>query len=65
LGNWGENPHTQEGKQERTHEKYWEYAKDIYTCFVEDDLLGEKLWGVLRDFGVYGRLLLAIKSLYS
>jgi len=40
----------------------WEYAKDIYTCSVDpgkvhDRVPHEKLWGVLREYGVDGRLL--------
>jgi len=51
-------------------EKYWEYAKNFYTCFVDIEkaynrVPREKLWGVLREYGVDGRLLLAITSLYS
>jgi len=48
----------------------WEYAKDVYTCFVDlekayDRVTREKLSGVFRGNGVDDRLLLAIKSLYS
>jgi len=51
-------------------EKFWEYAKNLYTCFVDLDkaygrVLRNKLWGVLREYGVDDRLLLAVKSLYS
>ena len=51
-------------------EKSWEYAKDVYTCFVYlekayDRVPREKVCGVLREHGVDTRLLLAIKSLYS
>jgi len=47
-----------------------EYAKDIYTCFVDlqkayDQIPREKICGVLREHGVDGRLLLVVKSLYS
>ena len=47
----------------------WEYAKDVYTCFVDIEkayhqVTREKLSGVFRGNGVYDRLLLAIKSLY-
>ena len=49
-------------------EKFWEYVKDIYACFVDlekayDRVPCEK--GVLREYVVDGRLLLAVKSLYS
>ena len=51
-------------------EKSWEYAKDVYTCFVDlekayDRVPREKLLEVLREYGVDGRLLLCVKSLYS
>ena len=52
-------------------EQSWEYAKDVYNCFVNlekayDRVPREKLWGVLQEYGVDGRLLLmAVKSLYS
>jgi len=40
-------------------------AKDLYTCFVDlGNVYGrvpcEKLWGVLRELGVDGRLVLAV-----
>ena len=50
-------------------EKFWEYAKNFYTCFVDLEkayhrVPHEKLWGVLRA-SVDDRLLLAVKPLYS
>ena len=41
-------------------DKSWEFAKDVYTCFVDlkrayDRVLREKLWGALREYGVDGR----------
>jgi len=50
-------------------EKTWEYAKDVYTCFVDlekacNQVPREKFWGVLREYGADGRLLLTVKSLY-
>jgi len=50
-------------------EKSWEYAKNFYTCFVDlekayDRVPHETFWGVLREYGVDDRLLLAVKSLY-
>jgi len=50
-------------------EKSWDFANDIYTCFVDlekayDRVPREKLWGVLREYGVDDRLLLAVKSLF-
>ena len=46
-----------------------ECAKDVFTWFVDlekayDRVPCEKLRGVLREYGVDGRLLLAVKSLY-
>jgi len=43
---------------------------NVYTCFVDhekayDRVPREKLWGMLRKYGVDGHLLMAIKSLYS
>ena len=50
-------------------EKSWEYAKDVYACFVDlekayDRVPREKLWKVLQEYGIDGHLLVAIKSLY-
>jgi len=57
-------------KISRNRDNVREYAKDVFTCFVDlkkvyDRVPCEKLWGVLCDYGVDGRLLLAAKSLYS
>jgi len=46
------------------------YAKDVFTCFVDlekayDRVPCDKLCGVLREYGVDGRLLLAVKLLHS
>jgi len=51
-------------------EKSWEYAKDVCTCFVDlgkvyGRVSREKLWGVLREYGVDGRLLLVIRPAKS
>jgi len=40
-------------------EKSWKPAKDVYTCFVDlgkvyGQVTCEKLWGVLREYGVEG-----------
>jgi len=40
-------------------ETSWEYAKDVFTCFVDlekayDRVPCEKLWGVLLEYGVDG-----------
>ena len=50
-------------------EKSWEYAKDLFACFVDlekafDRIPREKLWRVLQEYGVDGQLLQAIKSFY-
>ena len=50
-------------------EKSWEYAKDVFTCFVDlekayDRVPRDKLWGVLQEYGIGGQLLQAIKSFY-
>ena len=50
-------------------EKTWEYAKDLFACFVDlekafDRVPRDKLWKVLREYGVDGQLLRAIKSFY-
>ena len=50
-------------------EKSWEYGKDLFECFVNlekvfDRVPRDKLWKVLREYGVSGQLLRAIKSFY-
>ena len=50
-------------------EESWEYGKDLFTCFVDleksyDRFPRDKLWKVLREYGVDGQLLRAIKSFY-
>ena len=50
-------------------EKSWEYGKDLFACFVDlekayDRVPRDKLWKVLREFGVNGQLFRAIKSFY-
>jgi len=52
------------------YKKSWECAKDVYACFVDlkkayDRVPRENLWEMLREYAVDGRLLLAVKSLYS
>ena len=50
-------------------EKSWEHGKDLFACFVDlekayDHVLRDKLWMVLRKYGVHGQLLRAIESFY-
>jgi len=50
-------------------EKFWWYAKDVYTCFVDlvkeyNQVSCEKLWRVLREYGIDHCLLLDVKSLH-
>ena len=40
-------------------EKFWEYAKDIFTCFVDlekayDRIPQDKLWKELQEYGIDG-----------
>ena len=51
-------------------QEIWEYAKEVYTCFVNlekayDRVPRDKLWAVLLEYDVRGQLLTAIKSLYK
>ena len=50
-------------------EKFWEYAKDVFQCFVDlekanNRIPRDKLWRVLQEYGINGHLFMAIKSLY-
>ena len=50
-------------------EKSWEYGKDLFTCFADlekafDRVSRDKLWKVLREYGVDDQLLCAIKLFY-
>ena len=50
-------------------EKSWEYAKDVYACFVDLEkayhrVPRDQLWRVLQEYGIDGHLLAAIVSLY-
>ena len=50
-------------------EKSWEYGKELFACFVDlkkayDRVSRDKLWKVLREYGVDSKLLRAIKSFY-
>jgi len=55
---------------QKIFDKSWKYAEDAPTCFLDhkkayDRVPGGTHWEVLRECGVDGRLLLAVKSLYS
>ena len=50
-------------------EKSWDYAKDVFACFVDlekayDRIPRYTLSRVLQDYGINGCLLMAIKSFY-
>ena len=50
-------------------EKSWEYVKNLFACFVDlekayGQVPRDKLWKILQEYGVNGRLLRAIKSIY-
>ena len=50
-------------------QKSWEYAKDVFACFVDlekayNRVLRDKLWRVLQEYGSIGHLLMAITLLY-
>ena len=49
--------------------KFWKYAKDVFACFVDQKKVyhripRDKIWRVLQEYGIYGHLLMVIKSLY-
>ena len=51
-------------------EKSWEFAEPVYTLFIDlekayDRVPREMLWKVLTEYGIHGRLLSAIQSLYN
>ncbi|TWW65163.1 hypothetical protein D4764_21G0000630 [Takifugu flavidus] len=54
----------------RVFEGAWEFAQLVHMCFVDlkkafDRVLWGVLWGVLREYGVSGPLILAVRSLYD
>ena len=66
---WGRNTTDQNFTLKQIFEKSWKYGKDFFACFVDlekahDRVPWNKLWKVLREYGVDGQLLHAIKSLY-
>ena len=55
---------------QQVFEKSWEYAKEVYTCFVNlekayDRVPRDKLLAVLLEYYVRGQLLASIKLLYK
>ena len=55
---------------QQVFEKSWEYAKEVFACFVDlekayDRVPRDKLWAALQEYNVDGQLLAAIKSLYK
>ena len=51
-------------------EKAWEFAKPVYTAFIDlekayDLVPRDLLWSVLKEYGISGHLLAAIRSLYN
>ena len=53
----------------QSFEKSWKHGKDLFACFVDlekayDRVPRDKLWKVLREYGVDGQLFRAIKSSY-
>uniref|UniRef100_A0A3P9PV83 Reverse transcriptase domain-containing protein n=1 Tax=Poecilia reticulata TaxID=8081 RepID=A0A3P9PV83_POERE len=54
----------------RVLEGAWEFAQPVYMCFVDlekafDRVPRGALWGVLREYGVPGPLIWAVRSLYD
>ena len=55
---------------QRVLEGSWEFAQPVHMCFVDlekafDRVPRSVLWGVLREYGVRGPLLRAVRSLYD
>ena len=55
---------------QQVFEKSLEYAKEVYTCFVDlekayDHIPRDELWAVLVEYDLRGKLLATIKSLYK
>ncbi|KAI3356785.1 hypothetical protein L3Q82_003325 [Scortum barcoo] len=54
----------------RVLEGLWEFAQPVHMCFVDLEKAFDRvprgiLWGVLREYGVRGPLLRAVRSLYD
>ncbi|KAI3357197.1 hypothetical protein L3Q82_015654 [Scortum barcoo] len=54
----------------RVLEGLWEFAQPVHMCFVDLEKAFDRvprgiLWGVLREYGVRGPLLRAVRSLYN
>ena len=62
----GRNTADQTFTLSQNFEKSWDYAEDVYICFVDlakayDTFSREKLWGGLGEKGVDGHLLLTVQ----
>ncbi|TWW80160.1 hypothetical protein D4764_10G0011900 [Takifugu flavidus] len=54
----------------RVFEGAWEFAQPVHMCFVDFEKAFDRvprgvLWGVLREYGVLGPLIWAVRSLYD
>ncbi|TWW53877.1 R2DM Retrovirus-related Pol polyprotein from type II retrotransposable element [Takifugu flavidus] len=54
----------------RVFEAAWEFAQPVHMCFVDLEKAFDRvprgvLWGVLREYGVSGPLIRAVRSLYD
>ncbi|KAI3369434.1 hypothetical protein L3Q82_007661 [Scortum barcoo] len=59
-----------EGLRQGCLEGLWEFAQPVHMCFVDLEKAFDRvprgiLWGVLREYGVRGPLLRAVRSLYD
>ena len=56
--------------QRQIFDKSWEYAKNVFACFVDLEkafmtrVPRDKLWGVLQEYSIDGHLSMAIKLLH-
>ena len=55
---------------QQVFEKSWEYAKEVYTCFVDlekayNRIPRDKLWAVVLKYDMRGQLLAATKLLHK